>query len=102
MVLILIHRSDSLVSQEILKWIILTQYIPRIIRIYPLLKEVTRASGTIAETKWVGAAFNLFLYMLHSHVSLSSHYYYCFVTMQQKNRYNCDDGWSRCLGLSGT
>ncbi|XP_013698228.1 probable cyclic nucleotide-gated ion channel 12 isoform X2 [Brassica napus] len=67
-VLILIHRSDSLVSQAILKWIILTQYIPRIIRIYPLLKEVTRASGTIAETKWVGAAFNLFLYMLHSHV----------------------------------
>ncbi|KAL0741084.1 hypothetical protein Bca4012_082597 [Brassica carinata] len=67
-VLILIHRSDSLVSQEILKWIILTQYIPRIIRIYPLLKEVTRANGTIAETKWVGAAFNLFLYMLHSHV----------------------------------
>ncbi|XP_013631018.1 PREDICTED: probable cyclic nucleotide-gated ion channel 12 isoform X2 [Brassica oleracea var. oleracea] len=67
-VLILIHRSDSLVSQAILKWIILTQYVPRIIRIYPLLKEVTRASGTIAETKWVGAAFNLFLYMLHSHV----------------------------------
>uniref|UniRef100_A0A1J3JWY9 Putative cyclic nucleotide-gated ion channel 12 n=1 Tax=Noccaea caerulescens TaxID=107243 RepID=A0A1J3JWY9_NOCCA len=67
-VLTLIQRSDSLVSKEILKWIILSQYIPRIIRIYPLVKEVTRASGTVAETKWIGAAFNLFLYMLHSYV----------------------------------
>ncbi|VVB03504.1 unnamed protein product [Arabis nemorensis] len=67
-ILILIHRSDSLVSKEILKWIILSQYIPRIIRMYPLSEEVTRASGTVAETKWIGAAFNLFLYMLHSYV----------------------------------
>lgn len=35
---------------------------------YPLSEEVTRASGTVAETKWIGAAFNLFLYMLHSYV----------------------------------
>ncbi|ESQ28594.1 hypothetical protein EUTSA_v10018258mg [Eutrema salsugineum] len=67
-VLTLMQRSDSLVSKEILKWIILSQYIPRIIRIYPIFKEVTRASGTVAETKWIGAAFNLFLYMLHSYV----------------------------------
>nr|XP_018472636.1 PREDICTED: probable cyclic nucleotide-gated ion channel 12 isoform X3 [Raphanus sativus] len=68
LVLTLMRRSDSLVSREILKWIILSQYIPRILRIYPLYKEVTKASGTVAETKWIGAAFNLFLYMLHSHV----------------------------------
>ncbi|XP_013626707.1 PREDICTED: probable cyclic nucleotide-gated ion channel 12 [Brassica oleracea var. oleracea] len=68
LVLTLMRRSDSLVSREILKWIVLSQYIPRILRIYPLYKEVTKASGTVAETKWIGAAFNLFLYMLHSHV----------------------------------
>ncbi|CAH2065620.1 unnamed protein product [Thlaspi arvense] len=67
-VLTLMQRSDSLVSKEILKWIILSQYVPKIIRIYPLFIEVTRASGTVAETKWIGAAFNLFLYMLHSYV----------------------------------
>ena len=75
------RRSDSLVSREILKWIVLSQYIPRILRIYPLYKEVTKASGTVAETKWIGAAFNLFLYMLHSHVSLfsCSHCYFYFI-----------------------
>ncbi|KAJ0250119.1 Ion transport domain-containing protein [Hirschfeldia incana] len=68
LVLTLMRRSDSLVSRTILKWIILAQYIPRILRIYPLYKKVTRAFGTVSETKWVGAALNLFLYMLHSHV----------------------------------
>jgi cyclic nucleotide gated channel len=38
-------------------------------RIYPLYKEVT-TSGILTETAWAGAAFNLFLYMLASHVSL--------------------------------
>ncbi|KAH0874067.1 hypothetical protein HID58_071429 [Brassica napus] len=36
--------------------------------IYPIFKEVTRASGTVSQTKWVGAALNLFLYLLPSHV----------------------------------
>ncbi|EFH62754.1 hypothetical protein ARALYDRAFT_315184 [Arabidopsis lyrata subsp. lyrata] len=67
-VLTLIPRSASLVSEKILKWIILCQLLPRIIRMYPLYKEVTRAFGTVAESKWIGAALNLFLYMLHSYV----------------------------------
>ncbi|KAJ4885066.1 putative cyclic nucleotide-gated ion channel 12 [Raphanus sativus] len=60
--------AASLVTKEILKWIMVCQYIPRSIRIYPMFKEVTRASGTVAQTKWVGAALNLFLYLLPSHV----------------------------------
>nr|AAD23057.1 putative cyclic nucleotide-regulated ion channel protein [Arabidopsis thaliana] len=67
-VLTLIPLSASLVSERILKWIILSQYVPRIIRMYPLYKEVTRAFGTVAESKRVGAALNFFLYMLHSYV----------------------------------
>ncbi|RID79755.1 hypothetical protein BRARA_A02466 [Brassica rapa] len=68
MVLSLIKRSDSLVSKKILKYTILSQYIPRSIRIYPLFKEVSRSCGTVAETKWIGASLNLFLYMLQSYV----------------------------------
>ncbi|XP_010506649.1 PREDICTED: probable cyclic nucleotide-gated ion channel 12 [Camelina sativa] len=68
LVLTLIQRSASLVSKKILKWIILCQYLPRIVRIYPIFKEVTRASGTVAESKWIGAALNFFLYILHSYV----------------------------------
>ncbi|EOA29271.1 hypothetical protein CARUB_v10025546mg, partial [Capsella rubella] len=66
-IIALIQRSASLVSKKILKWIIVCQYLPRIIRIYPLFKEVTRASGTVVETKWIGAALNFFLYMLNSY-----------------------------------
>ncbi|KAI6707759.1 hypothetical protein NL676_010721 [Syzygium grande] len=55
-------------TKESLKFIICGQYVPRIIRIYPLYKEVTRTSGLLYETAWAGAAFNLLLYMLASHV----------------------------------
>ncbi|KAJ0255482.1 Ion transport domain-containing protein [Hirschfeldia incana] len=69
-VLTLVSRKQktSLVSKEILKWAMFCQYIPRSIRIYPIFKEVTKASGTVAQRKWVGAALNLFFYLLPSHV----------------------------------
>ncbi|KAE8709433.1 putative cyclic nucleotide-gated ion channel 10 [Hibiscus syriacus] len=58
----------SLVTKDLLESIILPQYVPRTIRIFPLYKEVTRTSGILTETAWAGAALNLFLYMLASHV----------------------------------
>ncbi|XWS50387.1 hypothetical protein CRYUN_Cryun12cG0083500 [Craigia yunnanensis] len=58
----------SLNTKNLLKFVVLFQYLPRVFRIYPLYKEVTRTSGILTETAWAGAAFNLFLYMLASHV----------------------------------
>ncbi|XP_059312481.1 cyclic nucleotide-gated ion channel 1-like isoform X1 [Lycium ferocissimum] len=58
----------SLVTGEQLKIVIFTQYVPRILRIYLLYKEVTRTTGFFTETAWAGAAFNLFLFMLGSNV----------------------------------
>ncbi|KAF8376701.1 hypothetical protein HHK36_031630 [Tetracentron sinense] len=72
-VLIIIPKlkgSASLNTKNVLKFVVLFQYVPRILRIYPLYKEVTRTSGIVTETAWAGAAINLFLYMLASHVSL--------------------------------
>ncbi|XP_028077585.1 cyclic nucleotide-gated ion channel 1-like [Camellia sinensis] len=60
--------STSLNTKNLLKFVVFFQYIPRLLRIYPLYKEVTRTSGILTETAWAGAAFNLFLYMLASHV----------------------------------
>ena len=60
----------SLNTKNLLKFVVLFQNVPRVFRIYPLYKEVTRTSGILTETAWAGAAFNLFLYMLASHVSL--------------------------------
>ncbi|PQQ04202.1 cyclic nucleotide-gated ion channel 1-like isoform X2 [Prunus yedoensis var. nudiflora] len=64
--------SKSLNTKNLLKFVVLFQYVPRVIRIYPLYGEVTRASGILTETAWAGAAFNLFLYMLASHTYLQS------------------------------
>ncbi|XWS61303.1 hypothetical protein CRYUN_Cryun07bG0114500 [Craigia yunnanensis] len=58
----------SLNTKNLLTFVVLFQYLPRFFRIYPLYKEVTRTSGILTETAWAGAAFNLFLYMLASHV----------------------------------
>ena len=58
-----------LVMKEMLKSVIFSQYVPRLLRIYPLYVEVTRTSGILTQTAWAGAAYNLSLYMLASHVS---------------------------------
>ncbi|KAJ1378633.1 RmlC-like jelly roll fold [Sesbania bispinosa] len=58
----------SLNTKNLLKFVVFFQYVPRLVRIIPLYKEVTRTSGILTETAWAGAAFNLFLYMLASHV----------------------------------
>ncbi|KAG5251703.1 cyclic nucleotide-gated ion channel [Salix suchowensis] len=57
-----------LAAKNLLELVIFTQYIPRLVRIYPLFKEITSTSGILTETAWAGAVFNLFLYMLASHV----------------------------------
>ncbi|KAL3030754.1 hypothetical protein AAZX31_03G235900 [Glycine max] len=62
-----LKTSDPFVAKDLLKYSVLIQYVPRLLRIYPLFKEVTRTSGILTETAWAGAAFNLFLYMLASH-----------------------------------
>lgn len=56
------------VEKDWLKYAIVIQYVPRFLRIHPLFTEVTRNSGILTETAWAGAAYNLFLYMLASHV----------------------------------
>ncbi|KAM2483458.1 hypothetical protein ACFX1W_041088 [Malus domestica] len=57
-----------LVAKDLLKFIIVAQYVPRFWRIYPLYQEVTRTSGFMTETAWAGAAVNLLLFMLASHI----------------------------------
>ncbi|CAN1158393.1 Cyclic nucleotide-gated ion channel 1 [Linum perenne] len=70
-ILIIIPRmrgSRTLNTKNLLKFVVVLQYLPRIMRIYPLYMELTKTSGILTETAWAGAAFNLFLYMLASHV----------------------------------
>ncbi|XP_028794754.1 cyclic nucleotide-gated ion channel 1 [Neltuma alba] len=63
-----LKSSVPFVAKDLLTYMVLIQYVPRVWRIRPLFKEVTRTSGILTETAWAGAAYNLCLYMLASHL----------------------------------
>ncbi|XP_061946839.1 probable cyclic nucleotide-gated ion channel 16 [Populus nigra] len=48
--------------------IVLIQYIPRFFVMIPLNRRIVKTTGVIAKTAWSGAAYNLLLYVLASHV----------------------------------
>ncbi|TVU45916.1 hypothetical protein EJB05_05426 [Eragrostis curvula] len=65
------HRPKGtavLQTKDSLLFIIFIQYIPRLVRIYPLSTELKRTSGGFAETAYAGAAYYLLWYMLASHI----------------------------------
>ncbi|KAK4738905.1 hypothetical protein R3W88_002602 [Solanum pinnatisectum] len=87
------NRPISLVTRKQLVIVIFAQYIPRLLRIYPLYKEVTRTTGFLTETAWAGAAFNLFLFMIASNV-VGAFWY--LITIERQ-----DDCWSHvCKGIT--
>ncbi|RCV07394.1 hypothetical protein SEVIR_1G245600v4 [Setaria viridis] len=54
--------------KNILRFSIIFQYLPRLFQIFPLSRQIVMATGVMTETAWAGAAYNLILYMLASHV----------------------------------
>ncbi|GLT25370.1 hypothetical protein SLA2020_005020 [Shorea laevis] len=62
------NGSYVLVTKQALFFVVLLQYIPRFLRIFPLTSEMKRTAGVFAETAWAGAAYYLLLYMLASHI----------------------------------
>lgn len=60
-------RTDH--ANNTLALFVLIQYVPRLFLIFPLNQRIQKTTGVIAKTPWIGAAYNLVLYMLASHVS---------------------------------
>lgn len=92
----------SLAAKNLLEIVIFSQYIPRFVRIYPLFKEITRTSGILTETAWAGAVFNLFLYMLASHI-IGAFWYLFSIEREDscwrevcKDRAGCDSTYWYC------
>ncbi|CAN1228649.1 Cyclic nucleotide-gated ion channel 17 [Linum grandiflorum] len=65
-------RTDD--NNNALALIVLLQYIPRLYLIFPLSSQIIKATGLVTRTAWAGAAYNLLLYMLASHVLGASWY----------------------------
>ncbi|PSS08276.1 Cyclic nucleotide-gated ion channel like [Actinidia chinensis var. chinensis] len=59
-------RADH--NNNALALIVLLQYVPRLYLIFPLSSQIIKATGVVTKTAWAGAAYNLLLYMLASHV----------------------------------
>jgi cyclic nucleotide gated channel, plant len=64
-------ESATANRKNILRFSIVFQYLPRLFQIFPLSGQIVMATGVMTETAWAGAAYNLILYMLASHVRLS-------------------------------
>ena len=58
------------VRKNAMWFIMLVQYLPRVVLLYPLSWQLVNATGIISEPAWAGAAYNLMLYLLASHVSI--------------------------------
>ncbi|XP_059644231.1 cyclic nucleotide-gated ion channel 18-like [Cornus florida] len=66
--------SSSDHTNNTLALIVLIQYVPRLFLIFPLNQQIVKSTGVVAKTAWAGAAYNLLLYMLASHVLGASWY----------------------------
>lgn len=63
-----------------LSLIVLIQYVPRFLVMLPLNRRIIKATGVAAKTAWSGAAYNIILYLLVSHVS--NFFIYLHMTLQ--------------------
>ncbi|CAJ2656709.1 unnamed protein product [Trifolium pratense] len=83
--------SEMIASRQILRLVSIFQYLLRLYLIYPLSSEITKANGVMMEKAWAGAAYNLTLYMLASHV-LGSTWYLLSIERQ-------DECWKKACTL---
>ncbi|XP_027332532.1 cyclic nucleotide-gated ion channel 18-like [Abrus precatorius] len=65
-------RTDH--ANNTLALFVLIQYVPRLFLIFPLNHRIQKTTGVIAKTPWIGAAYNLVLYMLASHITGATWY----------------------------
>ncbi|KAG2649934.1 hypothetical protein PVAP13_1NG144100 [Panicum virgatum] len=63
-----LQGSKVMTEKNVLMLIVICQYVPRLIRTIPLYNQIRRSAGTVMDTAWPGAAFNLLVYILASHV----------------------------------
>ncbi|KAK7828356.1 cyclic nucleotide-gated ion channel 1 [Quercus suber] len=91
-ILIIFRRlkvSKSLIKRKSLTFLVLFQYVPRVIQIFQSWKDPKKRVDKLSETpKRVKAAFNFFLYIIASHVSLILYQFYIHEILTLKSSIN--------------
>ncbi|PSR98163.1 Protein CNGC15c like [Actinidia chinensis var. chinensis] len=66
--------ADMMNLKIFVRLTVIIQFLLRLYLIFPLSSEIVKATGVVMKTAWAGAAYNLILFMLASHVIGSSWY----------------------------
>ncbi|XP_023512896.1 protein CNGC15b [Cucurbita pepo subsp. pepo] len=89
-------------TKNFLRFFLIFQYLPRLFLIFPLSTQIVKATGLVTQTAWAGAAYNLILYMLASHV-LGACWYLLSIERQEACwrrlctvEKSCNDGFFDC------
>ncbi|XXG55349.1 hypothetical protein AAC387_Pa03g3043 [Persea americana] len=69
-----VKSSTANHTNNTLALVVLIQYVPRLFLIFPLNARIVKTTGVVTKTAWAGAAYNMVLYMLASHVLGASWY----------------------------
>ncbi|XP_021663281.2 protein CNGC15b-like isoform X1 [Hevea brasiliensis] len=93
----LLHMKNTL-------WLlIMIQYLPKVFLIFPIWWQIADAAGVVTQTAWTAAAYNLFLYMVGSHVSGACYYLLsleriedCWHSVCNLETSYCPDGFFDC------
>ncbi|XP_042488034.1 protein CNGC15c-like, partial [Macadamia integrifolia] len=64
--------------------LIIFQYLPRLILVFPLSSQIAKSTGVMTNTAWAGAAYNLILFVLSGHVLGA-----CFYLLQIERQESC-------------
>ncbi|KAL0375078.1 UNVERIFIED_CONTAM: protein CNGC15a [Sesamum radiatum] len=88
--------SNVISAKHGLRLTIIFQFLLRLYLIFPLSSKIIRTAGVVVEAAWAGAAFNLMLFMLASHV-IGSCWYVLSVERQEECWKNvCDLQQPKC------
>ncbi|KAI8573648.1 hypothetical protein RHMOL_Rhmol01G0293500 [Rhododendron molle] len=95
--------SDVRIS---LVFLMMIQYLQRLIIASPLTMEIAKATGVINQASWIGAAYNLTLYLLSSHVMGSCMYLLtvqrevaCWRSVCSQDNSTCNESFFGCSSI---
>ncbi|GLU11835.1 hypothetical protein SLE2022_285550 [Rubroshorea leprosula] len=83
-------------TRNVLLFIIIFQFVPKLFLVFPLTTQVGKAIGFVIETAWLGAAYNLLLFLLSSHVFGASWYLLSIERQEACWKSTCDQESPSC------
>ncbi|KAH9288087.1 hypothetical protein KI387_032204, partial [Taxus chinensis] len=93
-------------TKNMLRFLVIFQYLPRLLMIFPLSSKIVKTTGMVIEAAWAGAAYNLLLYILASHVLGACWYLLaierqdsCWRQVCRSEMLHCHNGYFDCRSL---